>query len=102
MAHDHDHPENPSNCEEALAEVYTYLDGEMTDAKRVGIASHLEGCNPCFETFDFEAELRIVISTKCRSDEVPEGLRVRISEKLSAMRIERGAQGDDGAEPAGA
>jgi mycothiol system anti-sigma-R factor len=102
MAHDHDHPEAPSNCEEALAEVFTYLDGELTDAKREGIASHLEGCNPCYEVFDFEAELRVVISTKAHSDEVPESLRVRISEKLSHMRIERGADGGGGAHPAGA
>jgi mycothiol system anti-sigma-R factor len=102
MDHDHHHddPDAPSNCEEALAEVYTYLDGELTDAKRLGIASHLGGCNPCFETFDFEAELRMVISTKAHADEVPETLRIRISEKLSTMRVERGADADvDGNDP---
>ena len=67
---DHDH--GPFDCEAALAEIYTYLDGELTDEKRVLIASHIEGCNPCFEAFDFEAELRMVISTRCRNDELPE------------------------------
>ena len=80
MAHHHDHP--VPDCEAALAEVYAYLDGEMTDAQRSVVASHLEGCSNCFEAFDFEAELRIVIQTRCRDDAVPETLRMRIVEQL--------------------
>lgn len=82
--HDHDDPA-VADCSEALAEIYTFLDGELTDAKRSLIAAHLEGCNPCIEAFDFEAELRMVISAKARADEVPETLRIRISEKLSLL-----------------
>jgi mycothiol system anti-sigma-R factor len=92
MAEHHEH--DASNCEAALAEIYTYLDGELTDEKRTLIASHIEGCNPCFEAFDFEAELRIVISTRCRSDDLPESLRIRIAEKLT--RIAKGDEVDDG------
>jgi mycothiol system anti-sigma-R factor len=98
--HDHDHP--VSDCEGALAEIYSYLDGELTDEKRRLIASHLDGCNPCVEAYDFEAELRIVISKRCR-DEVPESLRVRIAEKLTLIaRGEMVDDGDEGAPRAGA
>ena len=76
---DHDHSSTP--CEEALQELYVYLDGELTDEKRTVIRGHLDDCNPCFEAFDFEAELRIVISARCR-DEVPEALRDRIAQQL--------------------
>ncbi|MEX1217803.1 MAG: mycothiol system anti-sigma-R factor [Acidimicrobiales bacterium] len=76
------------DCERALAEVYTFLDQELTDSLRVEIASHLDSCNPCFEAFDFEAELRMVITTKSQSAEFPETLRIRIQEKLTFMRIE--------------
>ena len=62
------------DCEEALAELYTYLDGELTDEKRQLIAAHLDGCNPCLEAFDFEAELRHGHPTAA-DDEVPESLR---------------------------
>ena len=75
----HDHSSTP--CEEALQELYVYLDGELTEEKRGVIRGHLDDCNPCFEAFDFEAELRIVISTRCR-DEVPESLRHRIAQEL--------------------
>ncbi len=93
--HDHDHP-MAADCSEALAEIYTYLDGELTDQKRALIAGHLERCNPCIEAFDFEAELRMVISTRARNDEVPETLRIRISERLTLLRTEQsGAASDD-------
>ena len=75
----HDHSATP--CEEALQELYVYLDGELTEEKRTVIRGHLDDCNPCFEAFDFEAELRIVISARCR-DEVPESLRDRIAQQL--------------------
>lgn len=73
----HDH----GNCEEALAELYTFLDGELTETKRSQIRHHLDDCSPCLEAFDFEAELRLVIKHRCR-DEVPESLRLRVAERL--------------------
>src|SRR4051794_19048231 len=78
---EHDHSSTP--CADALQELSLYLDGELTEEKRSTIRHHLDDCNPCFEAFDFEAELRIVISTRCR-DEVPETLRTRIAQQLSA------------------
>jgi mycothiol system anti-sigma-R factor len=83
MAERHEH-EAPSACEQALAELYTFLDGELTAEKRHAIAEHLEGCNPCVEVFDFEAELRMVISKRC-TEPVPEQLRLRISRTIMAM-----------------
>jgi mycothiol system anti-sigma-R factor len=83
MADRHD-DEGPSGCEQALTELYTFLDGELTAEKRESIAHHLEGCNPCVEVFDFEAELRMVISKRC-TEPVPEQLRLRISRTIMAM-----------------
>jgi len=77
---DHDHASTP--CEEAIKELYLYIDGELTEEKRSTIRHHLDDCNPCFEAFDFEAELRTVISTRCR-DAVPDSLRTRIAQQLS-------------------
>ena len=98
----HDHEHGAGDCESALAEIYTYLDGELTEEKRHLIAKHLDGCNPCVEAYDFEAELRMVISRRCR-DEVPETLRIRIAEKLTLIaRGEDPDGGDEGARPTGA
>jgi mycothiol system anti-sigma-R factor len=84
-----EHGHVDGNCSEALEELYTYLDGELTDDKRALIKGHLNDCNPCFEAFDFEAELRIVISHHCR-DEVPESLRSRIADQLSDLAKQPG------------
>lgn len=82
MAHQHEHEHG--NCDEALHDLYTYLDGELTEDRRVLIKDHLDDCNPCFEAFDFEAELRIVISHRCR-EEVPDALRQRIADQLAEL-----------------
>ena len=71
----------PLDCQEAIHTLYHYLDGELTEYRRVEIRQHLDDCMPCLEAFDFEAELRIVIARKCR-DEVPESLRERIHKAL--------------------
>jgi mycothiol system anti-sigma-R factor len=68
-------------CEESLHLVYHYLDGELTDEKRSLIQQHIDDCPPCFEAFDFEHELRLVIKRRCH-DEAPDDLRRRIAEAL--------------------
>ncbi|HUC36604.1 MAG TPA: mycothiol system anti-sigma-R factor [Acidimicrobiales bacterium] len=69
------------DCNETLHTLYTYLDGELTDDRRQEIKRHLDECPPCFEAFDFEAELRVVIAQRCK-DHVPDTLRQRVHEAL--------------------
>jgi len=70
-----------SDCNDALHELFEFLDGELTDARRAHIQQHLTDCSPCLETFDFQAELKIVISQKCR-EEVPDSLKAKIADAL--------------------
>jgi mycothiol system anti-sigma-R factor len=76
--HDHD----AGCCDDVLAQLYTFVDGELTVERRARIKAHLDDCLPCFEAFDFEAELRIVVSQRCR-ESVPEELRERIARALA-------------------
>jgi len=71
-------------CYEAVEQLYTYLDGELTYERRVVIAMHLAECPPCGDAFEFEADLRVVIAQRCR-ERVPEGLRARVWEALLRM-----------------
>ena len=71
------------DCNDALRELYEFLDGELTSERRSLIHEHIERCNPCLEAFDFEAELRAVVAAKCR-DECPEQLRMRIAAAIEA------------------
>lgn len=80
------------DCGEAIEKLYTFLDGELTEQRRVDIRRHLDDCSPCLEAFDFEAELRIMISVRCR-DDVPESLRLRVAAAIMAAEAQRLNQG---------
>ncbi len=62
-----------NDCDEAIHQLYHYLDGELTEDKRVKIAQHLDFCDHCNGAAAFESELRVVIASHCR-DRVPESL----------------------------
>jgi mycothiol system anti-sigma-R factor len=66
------------NCEEAVHELYHYLDGELTEQRRVEISVHLDACGPCGGAAEFEAELRRVIANHCK-DRVPQSLIERVA-----------------------
>ena len=74
------------DCSEAIHRLYHFLDGELTPQRRTEIQTHLDDCGPCLQAFDFEAELRLMIATKCR-DEVPDTLRIRIAQAISHEEI---------------
>lgn len=70
------------NCSDALHELYTFLDGELTSERREAIKEHLEACPPCFEAFDFEAEIKGYLAQKCR-ERVPESLKDKIAQAIT-------------------
>jgi len=74
-----------SDCNDALHQLYQYLDGELTANRRAVIQHHLDTCQPCAEPYDFEAELRMVIRRKCQ-EQVPASLMAKVREALEAER----------------
>ena len=76
-------------CAEVVAELYHFLDGELTIERRVHIERHVGGCTDCHEVIEFHAELKLAISQKCR-DNPPAELRERIIRALSQLRTEDG------------
>ncbi len=69
------------DCQEAVHELYHYLDGELTEERREEIRIHLDWCGPCNGAADFEAELRKVIANRCK-DRVPDSLIRRVAEAI--------------------
>jgi mycothiol system anti-sigma-R factor len=78
-----------ANCDETIERLYTYLDGELTDDRRMEIARHLDLCAPCVDVYGFEAELRKVIANRCR-DRVPDALIERVALALSDEHARQG------------
>jgi mycothiol system anti-sigma-R factor len=73
------------DCNEAVRQLYDYLDGELTEDRRHEIAEHLDYCSPCSGAAEFEAELRHVIADRCR-DRVPDSLLQRVADCIEAER----------------
>jgi mycothiol system anti-sigma-R factor len=71
-------------CVEAVEMLYLYIDGELPAERQTVIALHLADCPPCYEAFDFEVELRTVISRKCR-ERAPDYLYQRVVESLRRL-----------------
>lgn len=71
-------------CDDAISELYSFIDGELDENMRLRIETHLNNCSPCLEAFDFETDLRKVIASRCR-DRVPEDLRLRIMAALQQV-----------------
>jgi mycothiol system anti-sigma-R factor len=86
----HDHGAEPCDqaagfidCDESIGRLYSYLDGELTEQRRIEIARHLDLCGPCVSAFGFEAELRKVIANRCK-DHVPDTLIARVAGAIQA------------------
>jgi len=73
--------ESDMDCNGTIERLYRFLDGELTEERRLDIQHHLDDCSPCLGAFDFEAELRVVIANRCK-DHVPESLRQRVHAAL--------------------
>lgn len=73
-------------CNETIARLYTFLDGELTQDRKEQIRRHLDECSPCLEAFEFESELRSMIASKTR-DRCPEALRNRIAAILKYGKV---------------
>ena len=73
--------EDEVDCSSVVQELYTFLDGELTDGRRVQIERHFTGCTDCHEVVEFHASLKMTISAKCQ-EAVPDALRRRIADAL--------------------
>jgi len=64
-------------CADLLDELDHLLHGELPADRTDALHHHLEDCPPCFESADFQAQLKAVVAKRCCED-VPDGLRERI------------------------
>lgn len=77
------------SCDEALANLYRYLDGEIEDESELSrIRGHLADCPPCGGAVHFEQRLRVIVRTHLQEHPDPTVIeRIRL-----VIRQERGYQ----------
>ena len=68
-------------CDDLLHELADFLHGELDTERTRHLRAHLEDCPPCFETADFQAQLRQVLAKRCR-EEVPADFQARVTAML--------------------
>jgi anti-sigma factor (TIGR02949 family) len=71
-----------SDCDQALANLYLYLDAELDQASAMKVKTHLEACQGCDAPFDFEKRLREVIRSRL-GEEIPEVFVLRLRTLLA-------------------
>jgi anti-sigma factor (TIGR02949 family) len=69
-------------CEDALARLEAYLDGELPNADVDEIADHLAACYPCTDRATFEEQLRAIVRREC-VEQAPPSLLERIRSHLA-------------------
>lgn len=68
-------------CEEVIAHLLEYLDGELDAEKQAHIDRHLEECRGCYSRAEFEQLLRKKVS-ELGSEPAPETLQRRLKALL--------------------
>ena len=87
---------NGPECQDALRNMYQFLDKELPKSEVAHVQSHLDECIPCLEAFEFETELKAVIANKCQ-EAVPSHLYAKVQ---ASLRQEIGENPGDGGIPA--
>ena len=75
------------DCREVLAEVYSYLDREVTSMDVERIRHHLAECSPCLQQYDLEEALKALVRRSC-TEPAPDTLRVRIMTQITQIRVQ--------------
>ena len=76
--------EHELSCEESLARVYEYLDGELDSGEHDAVKRHLEKCRKCYPHFDFERLFLDYVHELGAGEESRPGLMDRVREMLAA------------------
>jgi anti-sigma factor (TIGR02949 family) len=69
------------DCQQALAELERFLDGELPASEVGAISQHLADCYPCTDRATFEEQLRAIVRRGC-VDAAPTDLVERIQLQL--------------------
>lgn len=69
------------NCNEAISDLYTFLDNEVAALRKNRIEWHLRRCPPCASAFHFEESLQVKVRLACSGEEIP----VELIERLRAL-----------------
>ena len=81
---------DPMGCEEALQQLATFLDGELSPDESDQVQGHLEKCRSCFSRAEFERRLKERIRDELRANVIPPEFEKRMRGLLNSLPHEAG------------
>lgn len=70
------------DCREAMARLYEYLDGELTEVRAAEVRDHLDECAPCLTLSRFETAYLRFLEARARARGAPPHMKRRILQEL--------------------
>ena len=76
------------NCQEALQNLYEFIDQELDKATVAEIQTHLEHCEGCLGKFEAERLFKEMLRAKASGERVSEEMRGRILARIASQTEE--------------
>jgi mycothiol system anti-sigma-R factor len=75
------------NCDEALQNLYLFLDEEIDTASIEDIQDHIDNCSSCLTAYDLERVVKSLVSRSC-AEKAPEPLRNKVLYTIRSVQVE--------------
>lgn len=75
-------PDMPT-CEEALAVIYEFLDGELDGMSRDRVQAHFDVCGKCYPKLRFEESFRSAVRKAAEGEAPPPDLKAKLRDLLA-------------------
>lgn len=75
-------------CKELETELLSFLDGELADAERREVETHIAECKDCASLLEEQRQLKRAVRSHLRDTELPSGLAERVRGALAASQPE--------------
>lgn len=75
-------------CDEVLARIYAYIDGELGQRGCAEVQQHLDECGPCLREYGLEEAVKKLVGKSCGCDPVPGDLKSKVLNRIQQVRTE--------------
>ena len=75
------------DCEQALENLYLFIDQEIDTASCAEIQTHIEECTPCLGEYELERVVKSLVSRSC-SEVAPEPLRAKVLMSIRTVQVQ--------------
>ncbi len=69
-------------CQEAVDQLYEYLDAQLDNANAEQVQKHLDLCKLCCDHFEFEKQMKGLVHNSCVNQKAPSFLKDKILNSL--------------------